>query len=274
MFGKLRASLSGNTTYWGAGLAAVTAATLGATLLLRHPINWPGAQLPPAVSRGENPMVATPAPALTVAAAPADGPTAAPELSPSAPAVQRPAFDIVRVEPTGDAVIAGHAAPKATIELRDDGRVVAQASADASGDFTMLPPPFSAGEHRLELAARTGEAPAVLSDSAVINVPVQAIKASAAPAAHRADALAIPRAPPASTPGSASPKPDAASARAGATGSILPAGAARVLMRTYRATDTGRRDGLSAAAPAMAPKPAPEPMPEGDARPVHAGGHR
>ncbi|MGA2795383.1 MAG: peptidoglycan-binding protein, partial [Roseiarcus sp.] len=95
---------------------------------------------------------------LEPAAAPAKARTAASELSLSKPALLRPAFDIVRVEPTGDAVIAGHAAPKAVIELRDDGRVVAEASADASGDFTMLPPPFSAGGHRLELAARTGDA--------------------------------------------------------------------------------------------------------------------
>ncbi|MGA2793064.1 MAG: hypothetical protein ABSE69_05950 [Roseiarcus sp.] len=189
----------------------------------------------------------------------------------STPTVQRPAFDIVRVEPTGDAVIAGHAAPKASIELRADGRVVAQANADASGDFTMLPPPFSAGEHRLELAARTGEAAAVLSDSVAIDVPAPAVNASTAPAAPRADALAIPGAPAASTPGSASSKPDAASARASAPGSVHPANAARVLLRTFRATDTGRRESLPAAV--RSSEPTAEPLPEGETGAVRAGGH-
>jgi hypothetical protein len=97
----------------------------------------------------------------------------------------------VRVEPTGDAVIAGRAAPNARIELRDDGRVVAQTSADALGEFTMLPPPFSAGEHRLELAARTGEAAPVLSESVAIDVQAPTVKASNS-TAPADDHLAIP----------------------------------------------------------------------------------
>jgi hypothetical protein len=267
MFRKLRATLSENTTYLGAGIAAVAVAAVGAALLVGLPVTWPGAHAPPAPSPSAEP--ATPAPALAPTAATANEPTSAPEPSPSSPAAERPTFDIVRVTATGDAVIAGHAAPKATIELRDDGRVVAQASADASGDFTMLPPPFSAGEHRLELAARTGEADAVLSDSVAINVPAPAVKVSNAPAAPRADAPAIPGAPAASTPGGASSNPDAASAPAGAPGSVHPANAARVLLRTFRATDTGRREGL----PDAERSPEPEPAPYSETTPMRAGGH-
>ena len=42
-----------------------------------------------------------------------------------------PAFDVVNVDPSGDAVIAGRAAPNAKVELRDAGKTVAEATADA-----------------------------------------------------------------------------------------------------------------------------------------------
>ena len=130
----------------------------------------------------------------------------------------------------------------------------------------MLPLPFSAGGHRLELAARTGEAAVVLSDSVAIDVPAPAISVSnsTGPAAPRANAATIPGAGAASTPGSALSKPDVASTRATAPGSVHPANAARLLMRTIRATDTG----LSATVRS------PEAMPDGETEPVHGGGHR
>ena len=268
----MHATLSKNAIYWAAGIAATAIVAVSTTLFVWLPINWPGAQAPLAVSPAAEPA-AMPSPTLAPAAAPANGPTAASEPTPNTPVVQRPAFDVVRVEPTGDAVIAGHAAPKAAIELRSDGRVVAQASADASGDFTMLPPPFSAGGHRLELATRTGEAAAVLSDPVAIDVPAPAVKASnsTAPAAPRADAFAIPSAGEASTPGSEF-KPDAASARATAPGSVHPTNAARVLMRTVPATETGLHKSLSTAV--RSPEAMPEPMPDGEAEPARGGGHR
>jgi hypothetical protein len=274
MLRKLRATLSDNATHWRAGVAAIAIAAVSTALLVRLPIHWPGAQTPrAAVSPPPSPapvLAATPAPA----AAPVNGRIAAVEPNASAATFERPAFDIIRVEPTGDAVIAGHAAPKATIELRDDGRFAAQTSADASGDFTILPPPFSAGAHHLELVARTGEAAAVLSDSVAVSVPAQEGKApsAATPAAPRVDALAIPGAPAASTRENASSNPAVASAHTSAPRSGHPASEASILMRTYRATDTGRREGLSAPVRSLEPEPTPEP--EGEARPVRAGGHR
>jgi hypothetical protein len=101
------------------------------------------------------------------------------------PAEQRPVFDIVRVEPTGDTVIAGHASPNAAVELRDDGLVVAQGSSDASGQFAILPPTLSAGGHHLQLVAQTN-ATTVLSDAVAVNVPAAArapIEAATAPVA-------------------------------------------------------------------------------------------
>ena len=55
-----------------------------------------------------------------------------------------PAFDVVRVEPSGDAVIAGRAAPGAQVELSDDGKTIGDVAANDAGQFVILPPPLSA----------------------------------------------------------------------------------------------------------------------------------
>jgi hypothetical protein len=65
-----------------------------------------------------------------------------------------PVFDIVRVEPTGDAVIAGRAAPAATVELLRDGALYDRAIADSSGQFVMVPPPLLPGDNELTLRSR------------------------------------------------------------------------------------------------------------------------
>jgi nucleoid-associated protein YgaU len=62
-----------------------------------------------------------------------------------------PAFDVVRVEPTGEAVIAGRAAPGATVELLRDGVQYDRVVADTSGLFAMTPKPLPPGNHDLTL---------------------------------------------------------------------------------------------------------------------------
>jgi nucleoid-associated protein YgaU len=169
--------LSKSVIYWAGAFFVAATAAASPMLVRRLPIAWPGERVAPAavVSPSANSPVATDA-----------EPTKAPssvEANLTEPAEQRPAFDIIRVEPTGDAVIAGHASPNAAVELRDDGLVVAQGSADASGQFAILPPTLSAGGHHLQLAAQTNDASTVLSDAVAVNVPA-ATKASiqAAPA--------------------------------------------------------------------------------------------
>ena len=43
------------------------------------------------------------------------------------------------VDPTGEAVVAGRAAPNAKVELRDAGKTVAEATTDAQGQFVIIP---------------------------------------------------------------------------------------------------------------------------------------
>jgi hypothetical protein len=77
-------------------------------------------------------------PAPETAAAPADAPLA-------------PSFDVVRVEPDGESVIAGRSAPGATIELLRGDQVHARGVADASGLFAIIPPPLPSGSHQIVL---------------------------------------------------------------------------------------------------------------------------
>jgi nucleoid-associated protein YgaU len=65
-----------------------------------------------------------------------------------------PAFDIARIEPTGEAVIAGRATPGATVELLRNGELHDQAVADQSGQFAMVPPRLPPGTYDLTLRSK------------------------------------------------------------------------------------------------------------------------
>ena len=65
-----------------------------------------------------------------------------------------PAFDVARIEPTGEAVIAGRAAPDATVELLRNGELHDRVVADQSGQFVMIPPPLPPGTYDLTLRSR------------------------------------------------------------------------------------------------------------------------
>ena len=120
------------------------------------------------------------------AASAADSPVAEPPA-------QRPAFDVVRVDRTGETVVAGHGPPKAAVELRDGGRTIAEANADESGQFVILPPPLLAGSHHLVLVVRGSGARDAVSDSVTIEVAAQK------PAASRQGPLPAPASPPGRT---------------------------------------------------------------------------
>jgi nucleoid-associated protein YgaU len=78
--------------------------------------------------------------------------TVAPTPSPfGAVSTSRPQFDVVRVEPTGDTVVAGTAEPNSIVALMNKGEKVAEAKADSAGQFVILPPALKPGEHLLTL---------------------------------------------------------------------------------------------------------------------------
>lgn len=81
----------------------------------------------------------------------------APVDTPATPQPVVPSFDIVRVEPNGEAVIAGRAAPNGKVELLRNGEPFAEASTDAAGQFAMTPPALPAGTFELTLRLTDAE---------------------------------------------------------------------------------------------------------------------
>ncbi|MGQ0687095.1 LysM peptidoglycan-binding domain-containing protein [Bradyrhizobium sp.] len=68
-----------------------------------------------------------------------------------------PTFDVARIQPTGEAVVAGRAAPGATVELLRDGEVHDRAVADKSGQFVMVPPKLPPGTYDLTLRSKQAD---------------------------------------------------------------------------------------------------------------------
>ena len=98
-----------------------------------------------------------------------------------APVVVIPRFDVVRVEPSGEAVIAGVAAPNSTVILLDGDTPIAQVTADVTGSWVIvLDEPLSPGDHQLSLRAEEPGGGVRLSDTiVVVSVPAPAVVAAA-----------------------------------------------------------------------------------------------
>jgi len=79
-----------------------------------------------------------------------------------------PVFDIARIEPTGDAVIAGRAAPGAVVELLRNGERHDRAVADPSGQFVMVPPRLPPGDYELTLRSRQPDGKQATSKQSVV----------------------------------------------------------------------------------------------------------
>ena len=93
---------------------------------------------------------------------------AGPPGSPGADDEVRPAFDVARIEPSGDAVIAGRAAPGASVELLRDGKLHDRVVADKSGQFAMVPPRLPPGDYNLTLRSRQPDGRQVTSKDSVV----------------------------------------------------------------------------------------------------------
>ncbi|WP_421695599.1 Ig-like domain-containing protein [Aestuariivirga sp.] len=123
------------------------------------------------------PAAETPAPAAPesqttqqAAVAPAE-PPASSNVSPK-PMV--PAFDTVRVEKTGEAVIAGTAPAGSDVIVKLDGKAIGQTTANSSGAFVLVPeqplPPGS-GALTLEAKGKSDAAPVASEQSVAVIVP-------------------------------------------------------------------------------------------------------
>jgi nucleoid-associated protein YgaU len=88
-----------------------------------------------------------------------------------------PQFDTVRVEPSGDAVIAGHGQADAQVALLANGNPVAETDSDGAGNFVIIPTPFAPGNYELSLRSQRAGKPARLSEQVVtVSVPAKGKK--------------------------------------------------------------------------------------------------
>ncbi|TPW32021.1 LysM peptidoglycan-binding domain-containing protein [Pararhizobium mangrovi] len=84
-----------------------------------------------------------------------------------------PSFDIVRVEPDGSTLIAGHARPNAKVMVMNGDDTVSSTTADAGGDFVAMPDqPLKPGNYELRLRDSDDSGDSATSrESATISVP-------------------------------------------------------------------------------------------------------
>lgn len=109
-----------------------------------------------------------------------------------------PNFDVVRVNPKGDSVIAGRALPGSVVTVLSGGKPIGNVTADNRGEWVFVPThPLPPGSHELSLEmAAPGQAPARSESIVVLVVPEKDKDVAGRPttAPSQALALKVPRA--------------------------------------------------------------------------------
>lgn len=222
---------------------------------------------PAAAGAAQAPAASGPVPqAAADPAAPAGPPAgaAAPAAVAAAPAaLPEPSFDIIRIEPDGQSIIAGRAQPGSEWILLNNGSPIATVQADANGEWVVLPDAsLVPGANAFSLVPKTERG------KVAIPAPVSSSSSGAAPEdaaadPQRANEAAVPQEAPASAgsaPGVALPKPKPQAALPLAKPAVTPAafrvtpdGSYEVQVASVReAADAERERGrLSAAFPAL-----------------------
>jgi nucleoid-associated protein YgaU len=119
---------------------------------------------------------------------------AATSASPAKPAPGTPSFDVVRVNPQGEAVIAGRAAPGAEVTIHDGDKVLGQVTADGRGEWVLVPKdPLTPGEHQLGVTARNKDGSDHNSEGVVAMMVPQRAPGAQAGAADAPVAVLVPR---------------------------------------------------------------------------------
>ena len=120
----------------------------------------------------------------------------APASSATSQTAALPSFDVVRVNPNGDAVIAGRAVPGSVVIIFDHDAPIGEVRADSRGEWVFVPAkPLAPGNRELSLEMRVPGQPPVLSDHIVaVVVPERDKDVAGRPAtAGQALALRLPR---------------------------------------------------------------------------------
>ncbi len=118
--------------------------------------------------------------------------TATAPAAPTAPAPVPPSFDVVRINPNGDAVMAGRAAPNATVHIFDGDREIGKVTADARGEWVFVPTdPLPPGSRELSLTAHVGDEDIKSDQVVVLAVPEHGKDLAGKPAAGGGQPLVV-----------------------------------------------------------------------------------
>ncbi|MEQ8195178.1 MAG: LysM peptidoglycan-binding domain-containing protein [Rhodospirillales bacterium] len=92
---------------------------------------------------------------------------------PEAAGPSAPSFDVVRVNPKGDTVMAGRAEPGSTVVILDGDKVIGKVTADSRGEWVFVPDrPLPPGSRQLRLEMhRPGQPPVKSTSDVVLVVP-------------------------------------------------------------------------------------------------------
>lgn len=127
-------------------------------------------------------------PALAAPSQPAPTAPAAAAGSLPAPTAKPPSFDIVRIDPQGQAVIAGRAAPGDRVRVLDGDKPIGEVTADSRGEWVLVPDaPIAPGNRQLGLEATGREGGPVRRSGDVVALSVP----PSASAKHAPSALAV-----------------------------------------------------------------------------------
>lgn len=216
-------------------------------------VDWARLSPPPAGEPGPVASEGDQLPPAGHAAAPVD-PADAPKpgqpdqtgaLTPPAEPTAVPTFDVVVIEPSGEGVIAGRAAPGWKVNVQSGGVKVAEAKADLQGEWSVvLERPLPAGDHALSLKIVSPDGSKAVSSQETIQVAVGAAGAQAASPVAPGQTVS-PAPSPQATTGSVAVSPEAAP-QAGA-----PASLAEIEPNVTRALARAEREALNAAGGAL-----------------------
>jgi len=153
-------------------------------------VDWRKLSAPPGVEQGPvarqdapalpaEPKTATPAEEMGTKSAEATG-----ALTPPSEPTSVPTFDVVVIEPSGEGVIAGRAAPGWKVSVQSGGTKVAEVKADLQGEWSVvLDKPLPAGDHALSLKILSPDGTKAVSSQETVRVAVGTSGAQAVPAA-------------------------------------------------------------------------------------------
>jgi nucleoid-associated protein YgaU len=125
---------------------------------------------------------------------PGAGAPAEPNPAPQPDRPVPPSFDIVKVGPTGTAVIAGRAEPGSKVTVRDGDKVIGEVTADHRGEWVLVPEhPIGPGDRLLSLEASNGQGGAAVKSDETVALSVSPAAPGAAAETETALAVVLPR---------------------------------------------------------------------------------